>query len=170
MRWLAGENHIETRNVEWMHGFARTRFDQPGSYVLLCVTDTGIGMDKATIEHIFEPFFTTKCAGKGTGLGLATVYGIVKQHGGLITRKAGPPGTCFRVYLPSTTGAHAPETARYNEPPRGTETILLAEDHEGLRNSAQEMLQNLGYRVIVAADGKESLELFKISQQINIEL
>ena len=134
---------------------------------MLSVTDTGVGMDKATIEHIFEPFFTTKSVGKGTGLGLATVYGIVKQHCGLILASSGPAtGTCFRVYLPSNTGAHAPcETARYNEPPRGTETILLAEDHEGLRNSAQEMLQNLGYRVIVAADGKESLELFKKNRQ-----
>ena len=167
-----GQLTIETSNVELDTKFCHEHgFDRPGSYVLLSVTDTGIGMDKATIEHIFEPFFTTKSVGKGTGLGLATVYGIVKQHCGLILASSGPAaGTCFRVYLPSSTGAHAPcETARYNEPPRGTETILLAEDHEGLRNLAQEMLQNLGYRVIVAADGKESLELFKKNrQQINL--
>jgi signal transduction histidine kinase len=159
-----GDLIIETQNVELDAKFCHDHaFDRPGSYVLLSVSDTGVGIDASTIDHIFEPFFTTKAVGKGTGLGLATVYGIVKQHGGLIYASSRPgSGTCFRVYLPAKAGAHEPlEAARMNEPPRGTETILLAEDHEGLRNTAQEMLQNLGYQVIVAADGQESVDLFK---------
>ncbi len=158
-----GEMSIQTRNVELDAKFCREHaFDKPGSYVLLSVSDTGTGIDSSTIDHIFEPFFTTKAQGKGTGLGLATVYGIVKQHGGFIYASSTQgAGTCFRVYLPSKVGAQEHlEAARYNEPPRGTETILLAEDHEGLRTTAQEMLEKLGYHVIVAADGKESLDLF----------
>lgn len=167
-----GEMSVQTRNVELDAKFCREHaFDKPGSYVLLSVSDTGSGIDSATIDHIFEPFFTTKAAGKGTGLGLATVYGIVKQHGGLIyASSAHGLGTCFRVYLPSEVGApEQPEATRCNEPPRGTETILLAEDHEGLRNTAREMLEKLGYHVIVAVDGKESLDLFiKNHQRIDL--
>src|SRR5260370_24099415 len=137
---------IETRNVEIGAEFCRDHaYVLPGSYVLLSVSDTGIGMDPATIEHIFQPFFTTKEIGKGTGLGLATVYGIVKQHGGYIFAKSEPEkGTSFRAYLPVCSGDHEPrETACDDKPLRGTETILLAEDHDGLSDSAQEMLQSL---------------------------
>jgi signal transduction histidine kinase len=158
-----GELIVETRNVELDTKFCREHsFDRPGSYVLLSVTDTGVGIDSANLDHIFEPFFTTKSQNKGTGLGLATVYGIVKQHGGFIFANSGQAtGTCFRVYLPAAAGRHEPpEAVRLNEPPKGTETILLAEDHEGLRSTAQEMLQNLGYRVITAADGQESVDVF----------
>jgi two-component system cell cycle sensor histidine kinase/response regulator CckA len=155
---------IETQNVELSPEFCREHaFDPPGSYVLLSVSDTGTGMDTATIAHMFEPFFTTKETGKGTGLGLATVYGIVKQHGGFISASSEPgKGASFQVYFPAAKGAHEPRVIeREDQFLRGTETILLAEDHDGLRETAQEMLQALGYRLLVASDGQKAVELFK---------
>jgi two-component system cell cycle sensor histidine kinase/response regulator CckA len=167
-----GQLIIETQNVEIGEEYcSHHAYGKPGSYVLLSVSDTGSGMDAATIERIFEPFFTTKELGRGTGLGLATVYGIVKQHGGFIYVYSEPgKGTSFRVYLRADSGDHEPhETARDEQPLRGTETILLAEDHDGLRVSTQEMLQALGYRTIVASDGMKALELFKTnSDQIDL--
>lgn len=163
---------IETQNVEIGEEYcSHHAYGRPGSYVLLSVSDTGKGMDAATIERIFEPFFTTKEMGRGTGLGLATVYGIVKQHGGFIyVYSELGKGTSFKVYLRADSGDHEPhETTRGEQPLRGTETILLAEDHEGLRDSAKEMLQALGYRTIVASDGRKALELFKTnSDQIDL--
>jgi len=159
-----GQLVIETQNVEVGADFCRDHAQaQPGSYVLLSVTDTGVGMDTATMENMFEPFFTTKETGKGTGLGLATVQGIVSQHRGFILTSSEPgKGTSFQVYLPAGNGAHEPDDSAYvNQPLRGTETILLAEDHDGLRDTAQEMLQALGYRILAASDGTKALELFK---------
>jgi two-component system cell cycle sensor histidine kinase/response regulator CckA len=164
-----GQLLIETQNVEIDEEYCSHHvYGQPGSYVLLAVSDTGIGMDAATIEHIFEPFFTTKELGKGTGLGLATVYGIVKQHGGFIYVYSEPgKGTTFRVYLRAESGDHERrETSSVERPLRGSETILLAEDHEGLRETAQEMLQGLGYHVLVACDGKAAVELFKTNMSV----
>jgi two-component system cell cycle sensor histidine kinase/response regulator CckA len=155
---------IETQNAEIDAAFCREHgIDQPGSYVQLSVSDTGTGMDAQTLERMFEPFFTTKGEGKAGGLGLATVHGIVKQHGGFILANSERgKGTTFQVYLPCGSGAPAPsETTFYEKPVRGTETILLVEDHEGLRDTAQEILQSLGYQVLVASDGKKGLELFK---------
>jgi two-component system, cell cycle sensor histidine kinase and response regulator CckA len=159
-----GHLTVETQNIDLDAKFCLDHPSaQPGNYVLLSVTDTGVGIDQAAIPHIFEPFFTTKATGKGTGLGLATVYGIVKQHGGFIDVTAPEGGgACFRVYLPAAVGKHEVcEEVLLNAPPRGTETILLAEDHEGLRGTAYEMLQNLGYQVVVCSDGKEALDLFR---------
>ena len=159
-----GQMLIETQNVEVDAEFCRDHaFGRPGNYVLLTVSDTGIGMDSATIKNIFEPFFTTKETGKGTGLGLATVHGIVNQHGGFIITNSGPgKGTSFQVYLPAGSSECKPEEITYdNKALRGTETILLAEDHDGLRDTAQEMLEGLGYRVLAASDGTKALELFK---------
>jgi two-component system cell cycle sensor histidine kinase/response regulator CckA len=155
---------IETKNVEIGEDFCLLHtYARPGNYVLLSVSDTGLGMDAETIEQIFEPFFTTKELGQGTGLGLATVYGIVKQHGGFIyVESAVGKGATFRIYLPASSGAPETREAQSEEMPRrGNETILLAEDHEGLRQSAQEILETLGYRIIAAADGLEAVELFK---------
>ena len=158
---------IETRNVDMDEEHARVHPEaHPGRYVLLSVSDTGVGMDRATIERIFEPFFTTKELGRGTGLGLATVYGIVKQHGGFIYVYSEPgKGTAFRLYFPSCEGAAdagAPKEGPV-ELRKGSETILLADDHDGLRQSAQEMLRDLGYHVIPAANGREAVNLFKFN-------
>ena len=133
----------------------------PGSYVMISVTDTGCGMDPKVQSQIFDPFFTTKELGKGTGLGLATVYGIVKQSGGYIwVYSETAKGTVFKVYLPRVKHATcAAERLDPDGPPqRGSETILLAEDSASLREIAQEYLQSLGYRVIDAGSGKEALQ------------
>ncbi|HYL63433.1 MAG TPA: response regulator [Candidatus Methylomirabilis sp.] len=162
-----GQLIIETRNVEIGAEYCRTHaYAKPGVYVLLSVSDSGVGMDAPTMERIFEPFFTTKELGRGTGLGLATVYGIVKQHGGFIYVYSEPGlGTSFRVYLLADAGAEERrETQPEARPERGTETILLADDHDGLRDSAQEMLQALGYRTILARDGSEALRLFETNK------
>ncbi len=167
-----GQMLIETQNVELGAEFCRSHaYGRPGSYVLLAVTDTGVGMDTATMDSMFEPFFTTKETGKGTGLGLATVQGIVNQHGGFILTTSEPgKGTSFQVYLPAESGDHEPDDiAHDNQPLRGTETILLAEDHDGLRDTAQEMLQALGYRILAAPDGTKALELFRLhADQIDL--
>jgi two-component system cell cycle sensor histidine kinase/response regulator CckA len=137
----------------------------PGRYAVLSVSDTGMGMDSETRERIFEPFFTTKEAGKGTGMGLATVYGIIKQHGGFIHVYSEPgQGSLFRVYLPAMnekaagSGPMAPAAPSLREL-RGTETILLAEDHESIREMARQALVGLGYRILSAGDGEEALHL-----------
>jgi len=136
----------------------------PGDYVRLSVADTGTGMDPATLERIFEPFFTTKPPGRGTGLGLATVYGVVKQHGGCIDVTSAPgQGATFRIYFPTSLPAETrPAPPADAEPVRGgKETILLAEDHEGLRELVHESLEALGYTVLAARDGEEAIELFR---------
>jgi len=158
-----GRLTITTENIEFGQDRCLSAGVPPGSYVLLSVTDTGTGMDAETIEHIFEPFFTTKEMGKGTGLGLATVYGIVQQHGGIIQCQSQPgQGTAFRVFLPADSGPpEAREPEDHMQPRRGAETVLLAEDHDGLRESAQCMLESLGYRVLAATNGAEAVELFR---------
>jgi CheY-like chemotaxis protein len=133
-----------------------------GAHVLLTVGDTGCGMDEATRARLFEPFFTTKEVGKGTGLGLATIYGIVKQSEGQITVESTPgQGTTFRIYLPRHE--EEPRKARRTSPsfqlPSGSETILLVEDEELVRNLAHMVLQHQGYRVLVAGLGAEALRL-----------
>jgi two-component system, cell cycle sensor histidine kinase and response regulator CckA len=135
----------------------------PGQYAVLSVSDTGIGMDAETKERIFEPFFTTKEPGKGTGMGLASVYGIVKQHGGFVhVYSEVGQGTLFRVYLPSTgaaeiPAAQTPSRAASGPEPTGTELVLIAEDHESIREMARQTLQRLGYGVLSAADGEEAI-------------
>src|ERR1700722_16548315 len=164
-----GRLTIETSNVEVGEDICRLSSNAtPGEYVLLRVSDTGIGMDATTLEHIFEPFFTTKELGRGTGLGLSTVYGVVKQHDGVITVDSEPgQGTTFRVYLPSLSGPPEPREIERNERGRaGTETVLLAEDHHGLREAAHEMLEVLGYKVLLAFDGTMAVQVFQANSDI----
>jgi two-component system cell cycle sensor histidine kinase/response regulator CckA len=158
-----GKLKIQTANVEFDQAYTRTH---PGSrighYVLLRVTDTGTGMDPATLSHIFEPFFTTKERGKGTGLGLATVYGIVKQSNGYIWVDSTPgKGTSFDIFLQRHLGQPAVEEQRIDSGEKlpCSESILLAEDAEPLRKLAQTFLEAAGFRVWSAGSGEEALEV-----------
>ncbi|HYA98138.1 MAG TPA: ATP-binding protein, partial [Methylomirabilota bacterium] len=159
-----GMLEIETRNVELDESYTRDHAgSSAGEYVLLAIRDTGTGMSPEVVAHIFEPFFTTKEVGKGTGLGLATVYGIVKQSRGYIWVDSAPgKGSTFQIYLPRHGGA---EVTSAGKPPtealeksRGSETVLLVEDSEPLRNLARSFLEAHGYRVLAAGGGEEALE------------
>lgn len=153
---------IEARNVYLDEAYKDERKPVvPGPYVMLAVADSGSGMDRATQQKIFDPFFTTKQLGKGTGLGLATVYGIVKQSGGYIwVYSELDKGTVFKVYFPRIEEKAQPMTQAAPEQPisRGSETILLAEDSESLREMAREYLQSVGYKVLEASSGTEALQ------------
>jgi PAS domain S-box-containing protein len=147
------------------HGYGK-----PGRYASVSITDTGMGMDEQTTEKVFEPFFTTKEVGKGTGLGLATVYGIIKQHDGYICVDSEPGrGTTFALYLPLTR-----ETGQTRERPisfaaGGCETVLLADDNDSVRKSIREILENFGYNVIEATDGEEAIQEYSVhSHRIDI--
>jgi PAS domain S-box-containing protein len=154
---------IETTNVKLDQAYMdRHGLVPPGAYVKLTVSDTGCGMDAETQSHIFEPFFTTKEPGKGTGLGLSTVYGVIKQSGGYIWVYSEPGrGTTFKMYLPRVDEAvKAIEPGVVSaESPRGTETVLLAEDDEGVRELAGGALERSGYSVLMACGGEEALLL-----------
>ncbi len=159
---------VETGNVTLDRDFCAVQPNaHPGDYAVLSVRDTGVGMDRATLDRIFEPFFTTKELGKGTGLGLATVYGIVTQHGGFVQVESElGAGSVFRAYFPVSTEAARREAERDCRPmQRGSETILIAEDHEALGQVAQETLAGLGYQVILAADGEEAVHKFAASSR-----
>jgi PAS domain S-box-containing protein len=158
-----GKFILETGAVRFDEGFAeRNEAMQPGKYVLLAVSDTGHGMDEETMSRIFEPFFTTKGLGKGTGLGLATVYGIVKQSAGHILVYSEPGhGTTFKIYLPSADhkiGLGSKTEVETVGPKRQGTTILLVEDDEIMRSLTRQLLQEHGYTVVEADDGKSALE------------
>ena len=153
---------IETGEVILDETYTQTRrIVAPGPYVMVSVSDTGAGMDEETREKIFDPFFTTKELGRGTGLGLSTVYGIVKQHGGYIwVYSEIGKGTTFRIYFPGTVKQRETEVrAAPPEVSRGTETILVVEDQEQVRTMVCQMLRRYGYHVFEAADGKAALEV-----------
>jgi signal transduction histidine kinase len=158
-----GEVVIETRNVELDEGYADAHPGvRPGGHVLLEVRDTGCGMDEPTKARLFEPFFTTKEPGKGTGLGLATVYGIVNQSDGHITVQSEPGrGATFQIYLPQVTSCvpQPPPGLSAAGPVQGAETVLLVEDEEDVRKLARHVLQANHYRVLEAADGSEALQV-----------
>ncbi len=160
-----GKILIRTGNIDLVPGHERVQLGmQPGAYVMLQVTDTGHGMDAETLAHLFEPFFTTKAKGKGTGLGLATVYGVIKQAGGDVAVQSEPgKGTTFTIYLPRAAGKE--RVAEREASPRGaspcTETILLVEDEEGVRRLLKHVLAKEGYNVLEAAGGPEALGVYQ---------
>ncbi len=157
-----GRLTIETANVELDEHYLQRHVMVPaGEYVLIAVADTGQGIAPEHLAHIFEPFYTTKAEGKGTGLGLATVYGIVKQNGGFIWVYSEPGlGTTFKIYLPRVAQQTIMPTAirAVDEAPRGSETVLLVEDEDAVRQSTSEFLSLSGYRVLEAKNGKDALE------------
>jgi PAS domain S-box-containing protein len=158
-----GRLTIEISNKELDEEYARLHLDaKPGPYVTLSVTDTGCGMDPETLSHVFEPFFTTKGMEKGTGLGLAMVYGIVTQSRGSISVYSEPDhGTTFKIYLPRVgdSGEEVASEQSNGAPTGGPETILLVDDNESIRSAVGELMKMKGYNVLVAGAGKEALEI-----------
>jgi len=154
--------------------YCRRHFEAaPGKYVLMTVSDTGAGMDSEMLNHIFDPFYTTKEAGKGTGLGLASAYGIVKGHGGRIQCYSEPgQGTVFRIYLPATRKAREAGAEREKMQKAtatgGNEYILVVDDEPTVREMATEMLGHFGYRVCVAESGEHAIEVFQDNPGIDL--
>jgi PAS domain S-box-containing protein len=156
-----GSLTITTERATLDEGFRKTHgFGRTGEYVKLSVSDTGAGMDERTMERIFEPFFTTKEVGKGTGLGLASAYGIVKQHDGYITVSSLPfSGTTFDIYFPLIDPPSREETPAAGEITRGAETILIVEDDRDVRKLLATILQNQGYTTVEAIDGNDAIKV-----------
>lgn len=163
----AGRLTIQTKNITIDDDMSRSLPEpSPGAYVLLTVTDTGYGMEKEVLDRVFEPFFTTKKVGEGTGLGLAIVFGIVKKHGGHIVCRSKPGrGTSFDLYFPVSESPPptCPEDSRTG-PVGGSETIMIVDDDDLVRELGRELLSSVGYAVIVAESGEEALELYRQAQ------
>ncbi len=157
-----GDLHVKTQNVTLDSDHTKAYDAVPGNYVQISVTDTGIGMDKATQERVFDPFFTTKEVGRGTGLGLASAYGIVRNHGGFIHvySKKGH-GTTFTVYLPASEKEVREEKERNVNILKGSERVLFVDDEETALEIAREFLEQLGYEAITAGSGKEAIRIYE---------
>jgi two-component system cell cycle sensor histidine kinase/response regulator CckA len=155
---------IETSNVSLSDEYLRTHLGaKPGHYVLLTFSDTGVGIDPEVLDRIFEPFFTTKTSGEGTGLGLAMVHGIISQHGGYIRCYSEPGrGTSFKIYFPVSASEFLSEdlTLTREMPAFGTQTILLVDDDDRVREVGREMMEMAGYTVLTACNGEEALERY----------
>ncbi len=162
-----GDLYLEAENTVLSDIFARQRMIIHGKYVIITVRDTGHGMDKNTRDKIFDPFFTTKEIGKGTGLGLASAYGIIKNHNGSIDVYSEPDrGTIFKIYLPASE-KELDEDGLYEEKiVRGSETVLLVDDEDDLRSVGEQMLIEMGYDVLTAQDGKKAAEIFSEKKDI----
>src|SRR5437870_4585698 len=167
-----GTLHVEVRRARLgaadrpLHAWV-----EPGSYVSVALSDTGVGMDAKTLARVFEPFFTTKPVGVGTGLGMSMAYGLVQQHRGCLHpyREIGQ-GTTAKVYFPAVRTRGVPEVAAADEAlPGGTETILLVEDDQTMRLAAQQLLSKVGYRVVTAVDGQQGLDAFR-AHRADLEL
>ena len=158
-----GDLYLETNNVVFEENHAKPFGVRPGRYVNLSVTDTGVGMDEATQQRIFDPFFTTKEIGRGTGLGLASAYGIIKSHHGIISvYSEKDKGTTFHIHLPAS---EKKVTGNEKEPAEemltGTETVLLVDDEDIILDVGKNMLTEMGYKVLTASGGKEALQIYK---------
>ena len=157
-----GDLYLSTQNITLDGNYTTTFEIKPGNYVKLSITDTGVGMDEKVRKRIFEPFFTTKEMGRGTGLGLASAYGIVKGHGGIINVYSEKGhGSTFTIYLPATDSAAIEENGRPEAVLKGSETILLIDDEEMVLNVSREILQALGYKVIASKNGREAVDMYR---------
>ena len=157
-----GNLYLETQNVQLEENYEKPYEIVPGPYVRISVADTGIGMDKEIQQRIFEPFFTTKAVGRGTGLGLASAYGIIKNHNGIIDVYSEiSHGTSFKIYLPASEKTVGMEKLLAEELMKGTETILLVDDEEMVVDIGKEILEKLGYTVIPASGGSEATDKFR---------
>ena len=157
-----GELYLQTENVSIDKNYVKPFEAKPGKYVKISVTDTGVGMDEATRQRIFDPFFTTKEMGRGTGLGLASAYGIIKNHGGFIdVYSEEGKGTTFNIYLPVSEKKVVEEKELDEDLLRGSETVLLVDDEEMIIETGEELLKKLGYELFVARSGKEATEIFE---------
>ena len=157
-----GDLFLETLNVFLDEKITRPHSLKPGKYVKISVSDTGVGMDDETRQRIFEPFFTTKAMGRGTGLGLASAYGIVKGHGGIIqVRSSRGTGTTFDIYIPAGKRPLEKQTARVEQAKKGKETILLIDDEEYVLDVSREYLEMLGYQVLAARNGREAVDIYR---------
>jgi PAS domain S-box-containing protein len=162
-----GDLYVETKNTTLDKKYAKPYRIKPGKYLKVSVTDTGFGMDEATHKRIFEPFFTTKEMGRGTGLGLASVYGIIKNHGGAInvTSKKGH-GTTFRIYMPISNKQVKKERRTAGDVLVGTDTILLVDDEEAVLDWTGQLIKALGYTVLEAKGGREAVDIYKRNRDV----
>jgi CheY-like chemotaxis protein len=157
-----GHVYLETSNLSITTNDQKSPYMKPGKYVKISLTDTGVGMDEKTKARIFEPFFTTKAMGRGTGLGLAMVYGIVKGHNGYIdVYSEKGKGTTFNIYLPASEREALKDVKTEEAIVTGKETILLVDDEEGIIGVVKEMLEALGYQVLTAASGRGAVDVYE---------
>ena len=165
-----GTIRVRTKNTILDEDFVRPYEVMPGRYVSVSVADTGAGIDKETQMRVFEPFFTTKAMGKGTGMGLASAFGILKNHNGIIHFKSTlGKGTTFYIYLPASDRSAEIDTSAKENVSKGSETILIVDDEDHVLDACNAMLDKLGYNTILARNGKEALEIFE-KQQTKIDL
>ncbi|MBW2180706.1 MAG: response regulator, partial [Deltaproteobacteria bacterium] len=162
-----GDFYIETENVMLDESYVKPYLIKPGKFVKISVTDTGTGMDETTRQKIFDPFFTTKDVGKGTGLGLASAYGIIKNHKGIINvySEMGV-GSTFNIYLPVTDKKVIDDIKPQEKIIKGSETILIIDDEQRIIDAGNEMLEILGYKVLLAASGKKAIEIYRKKNKI----
>jgi len=160
-----GDLYLQTENVTLNENYVRKFFAERGDYVKISVKDTGVGMDENTIKRIFDPFFTTKDRERGTGLGLASAYGIIKNHDGIINAKSMiGRGTTFDVYLPASTKKVVQKKHLGREALKGSETLLLIDDEDIIIDIGGKILERLGYRVLMARSGKEAIEIYRANK------
>jgi CheY-like chemotaxis protein len=158
----AGDLYLATENVTFDEEYAKPRGLASGRYVKISVKDAGVGMDEKTRQRVFEPFFTTKEMGRGAGLGLASTYGIISNHGGIIIASTEiSKGSTFTIYLPASQGEVSEEIEIVEETLKGNETILLVDDEDMIIEVGKRILETLGYTVLVARSEKEAIELYR---------
>jgi CheY-like chemotaxis protein len=156
----SGDLYLRTDNVMLDKTMVAPHFLEPGRFAKISITDTGMGMDETTCQRIFDPFFTTKEIGHGTGLGLASAYGIVKNHGGIITVYSEPGhGATFNIYLPASDKDAEEDVIREKKIVQGAGTVLIVDDEEMIIDVGKMMLEKLGYRVIAAAGGMQAVDI-----------